>query len=327
MHCELVVPELFAAGAKGRYAALEQLLARGRRTIEGPQPQQLEGWLRDAFSLEEKVIPAGALSLIAANRDPGNDSWLRADPVHLRLLRDRVVVMPAEAMQISLQEADAFCASLNEHFAGVMEIVPLDAGRWSARVLGKALDLDDVPALQVAGREIRLDRQRDREVTEIQMVLHEHPVNAAREARGEPAVNSLWLWGAGRASKSTSPWKSVLADEPLVMGLAMLAQTHYRSLPSGAAQWLQSAPQDGRQLVILDALRVPALLQDAERYHERLAELEKNWFAPLVSALRRGRIGMLTLQVPDAAEAVSFEAIRGDLRRFWRLAKPIERYA
>jgi hypothetical protein len=327
MHCELVVPELFAAGAPGRYPALERFLARGRRTIEGPQPQRLEGWLREAFALEEKVIPAGALSLIAANRDPGNDSWLRADPVHLRLLRDRVVVMPAEALQISLQEADAFCASLNEHFAGVMEVIPLDARRWSARVFGKALDLDDVPALQVAGREIRRERERDREVTEIQMVLHEHPVNVAREARGEPALNSLWLWGAGRASKSTSPWKSVLADEPLVMGLAMLAQTHYRSLPSGAAQWLQSAPQDGRQLVILDALRVPAMLQDAEQYRERLAALEKNWFAPLLSALRRGRIGMLTLHVPDAAEAVSFEAIRGDLRRFWRLAKPIERYA
>jgi len=41
MHCELVVPELFAAGAKGRYPALEQLLARGRRTIEAPQPQRL----------------------------------------------------------------------------------------------------------------------------------------------------------------------------------------------------------------------------------------------------------------------------------------------
>jgi len=111
------------------------------------------------------------------------------------------------------------------------------------------------------------------------------------------------------------------------MGLAMLARTHYRSLPSDAGQWLQNAPEDGRHLVVLDVLRTPALLLDVDRYHERLAALEKNWFAPLLKALRQGRIGMLTLHVPDAAEAVSFEAIRGDLRRFWRLAKPIERYA
>jgi hypothetical protein len=111
------------------------------------------------------------------------------------------------------------------------------------------------------------------------------------------------------------------------MGLAMLARSHYRSLPPGAAQWLLSAPEDGRHLVVLDALRVPAQLTDADQYHARLAELEKNWFMPLLKALRAGRIGMLTLHVPDAAEAVSFETIRGDLRRFWRLAKPIERYA
>jgi hypothetical protein len=327
MHCELVVPDLLGAGIKGRYPALELLLARGRRTIEGPKPQLLERWLHEAFSLEEKMIPAGALSLIAANRDPGSDSWLRADPVHLRLMRDRIVVVPAEALQISREEADAFCTSLNEHFAGVMEVLPLDAGRWSARVFGKTLELDDVPALQVAGREIRLDRARDRELTEIQMVLHVHPVNAAREARGEPAVNSLWLWGAGRASASTSHWKSVLADEPLVMGLAMLARTHYRSLPANAGQWLQSAPEDGRHLVVLDALRAPAMLLDVERYREALAKLEETWFAPLSKALRQGRVGMITLHVPDAAEAVSFETIRGDLRRFWRRPKPIERYA
>jgi hypothetical protein len=327
MHCELVVPDLFSSRTTGRYPALELVLARGRRTIEGSGPQLLERWLHEAFSLEEKTIPAGALTLVAANRDPGTDSWLRADPVHLRLLRDRAVVVPAEALQISREEADALCASLNEHFAGVMEIVPLDAGRWSARIFGKALELDDVPALNIAGRETRLSPQRDREVTEIQMVLHAHPVNAAREARGEPPINSLWLWGAGRASKSNSNWKSILADEPLVMGLAMLARSHYRSLPPGAAQWLLSAPEDGRHLVVLDALRVPAQLTDADQYHARLAELEKNWFMPLLKALRAGRIGMLTLHVPDAAEAVSFETIRGDLRRFWRLAKPIERYA
>ena len=33
--------------------------------------------------------------------------------------------------------------------------------------------------------------------SEVQMRLHEHPVNAAREAEGRPAVNSFWLSGCG----------------------------------------------------------------------------------------------------------------------------------
>jgi hypothetical protein len=327
MHCELVVPGLFEKKSSIRLRGLELLLARGRRKREGPEPKRLEPWLRDAFSLGDKAIPAGALSLIAANRDPGSDSWLRADPVHLRVMRDHVIVVPPEALTISQAEADAFCATLNQHFTGAMQVVPLDPRRWVARLFGREIELEDVPALQVAGRQRPPSRGRDLEVSEIQMVLHAHAANEAREARGEPTINSLWLWGAGRAGKPTSPWASVLADEPLAMGLALLARTRYRSLHPGAAQWLQSAPEDGRHLVLLDALRAPVLLGDEDRYHTALTALEKDWFAPLVAALRAGRVGMITLHVPDGAEAVSFEAIRGDLRRFWRMAKPIEHYA
>jgi hypothetical protein len=31
----------------------------------------------------------------------------------------------------------------------------------------------------------------------VQVILHQHPVNAERRARGLPPVNSLWLWGGG----------------------------------------------------------------------------------------------------------------------------------
>jgi hypothetical protein len=325
MHCELVVPFLFGAG-KGRYPALELLLARGRRKLEAAE-ERFERWLHEAFELDGERLPAGALTLVASNRDPGAGSWLRADPVHLRLMRDHVIVVPAEALEISQAEADAFCASLNAHFAGVMEILALDPRRWVARLVDRQIELDDVPALQAAGRQLPLARGRDLEVAEIQMVLHAHAANAARDERGEPTINSLWLWGAGRAGKATSRWSSVLADEPLAMGLALLSRTRYRNLPAGAAQWLQGAPEDGRHLVILDALRSPTLLADADRYHAALAALEANWFAPLLKALRGERVGMVTIHVTDGASGTSFETIRADLRRFWRMAKPIERYA
>jgi hypothetical protein len=58
-----------------------------------------------------------------------------------------------------------------------------------------------------------------------------------------------------------------------------------------------------------------------------LESLERDWFAPLLAALRADRAGMVTVHVPDAAEQVSCETIRGDLRRFWRRPKPLENYA
>jgi hypothetical protein len=56
-----------------------------------------------------------------------------------------------------------------------------------------------------------------------------------------------------------------------------------------------------------------------------LAELESRWFAPLLAALRTGRIGMLSVHLPEAG--AGFELVRGDLRRFWRRSKPLPDYA
>ena len=295
MHCELVVPGLFAGSAPTRLAALELLLARGRRQHRDARTP--EAWLRDAFELGEAPFPAGALTLLASGADPGDSSWTRADPAHLRVMRDHVAAAPAEALTLSQAEADALCEALSHHFAGQLEVRACEPLSWCARLAG------DAPA-------------GDALLNEAQMLLHAHPVNEAREARGELPINSLRLWGAGRAPRSADcPWQSVAADDPAVRGAARLAGVRHRPLPGSAQEWLDRLPEDGRHLAWLDA-RTAAL-----------AELEQRWFAPLLGALRAGRIGMVTLHVPDGAEEVSFETIRGDLRRFWRLAKPIEHYA
>ena len=323
MHCELVVPGLLSKMAALRLPSLELLLARGRSA--SGEPKTLEGWLHEAFQLDGQPLAAGALTLLAADGDPGEGVWLRADPVHLRLLRDRLVVVPADAIDIAPEQAEALCAALNRHFSGVMEIQAIDARRWCAR-LDKAPALDDVPALEIAGREVMPARERDTFLNEAQMLLHAHPVNEAREARGEPAINSLWLWGAGRSPQPAGQWDSVLADEPIALGLARLAGARHRALPAGAAAWLERAPEDGRHLVILDGLRAPLALSEEADYRERLEHLERDWFAPLLGALRAGRIGMATVHVPDGSAGASFETVRGDLRRFWRRPKALERY-
>jgi hypothetical protein len=160
------------------------------------------------------------------------------------------------------------------------------------------------------------------------MVLHVHPINEARESRGEPTVNSIWFWGAGSAPRiATTRWQSVVANEPLALGLARAAGIRHRSLPGSAMEWLDRAPEDGRHLVVLDALRVPLVLSESGEYQDAVARLERDWFAPLLAALRGGRVGMVTIHVPDAAECLAYETIRGDLRRFWRRPRALEHYA
>jgi hypothetical protein len=77
---------------------------------------------------------------------------------------------------------------------------------------------------------------------------------------------------------------------------------------------------------VLDQLRAPLALSHAAEYRQRVEALEAAWFTPLLEALKRSRVGMVSVHVPDGAEALSFETIRGDLRRFWRLARALARY-
>jgi hypothetical protein len=295
MHCELAIPGLFGGGAGARFPALELLLARGRRGRASART--LEAWLSEAFELGEAPFPAGPLTLLGCGGDPGAATWARADPTHLRLFRDHFAAVPGEVFEVQPEEADALCQALSGHFSGQLEFQPCEPRRWCTRLLNDAAPDDAL-------------------TNEIQMLLHAHPVNEAREARGELAINSLRFWGTGRAPPSTQcRWQSAAAADPAVRGAARLAGTRHLSLPMSAREWLDRLPQDGRHLALLDA-------RDTA-----LADLERDWFAPLLAGLRSGRVGMVTVHALEGAEEVSFETIRGDLRRFWRTKKPVEHYA
>jgi hypothetical protein len=329
VHCELIVPGLFSSAAletaATRYPALEVLLARGRR--ESPESRTLEQWLLHAFEQPGEALAAGALGVAARGDDPGEGWWARADPVHLRLLRDRAIVVPAEAMEISQQEADALAGALNRHFADTAQFDTLDSRRWTARLKDEKQFLKH-PALEAAGRDVPASGGSEAMLTEIQMLLHAHPVNEAREARGEPAINSLWLWGGGQAPREAhAPWRSLAAGDPSALGLAQLAGMRRLDLPASAPAWLDGLPGEGRHLAVLDTLRAPSVLEQQADCAAGLDALERHWFTPLLAALRAERIGMVTVRVPDAAPGAAFETVRGDLRRFWRRPRSLARYA
>ena len=332
MHCELIVPGLFAQASGARVPSLELLLARSRSS--SAESVSLEAWLQEAFGLEDAPPAAGALTFAAGGGDPGEDCWGRADPIHLRLMRDRLVVVPSAAFALADDEARSLVEALNRHFDGRIRLEVFEPARWCAR-LERGFAFDAASPLEAAGRDADLAlrcggeaaRRWSRLLNEIQMLLHAHPVNLAREARGEPQVNSLWLWGVGTAPRvPPSRWQAVSADDPLALGLARLAGARHAALPASAAALLERAPQEGRHLVVLDALRAPLAIGESGQYRECIERVERDWFAPLLEALRGARLGMLTVHVPDSLGA-AFEIIRGDLRRFWRRPKALEKYA
>ena len=293
MHCELIVPGLPGAPREDRLPALERLLARGRRTRRAPAG--VAAWLLESFG-------GGATQ---------GEQWMRADPVHLRPDRDRVLVVPATAFRIAREEAEALCGAIGRHFGGELNVFPVTPTSWGGKSnIGEFLE-SDADLMQLPGRVKRWHAL----LNEIQMVLHDHPVNQAREARGEPAVNGLRLWGAARLPRAPNgPWQSVSADDAVALELARRAGMRHRALPDSAGEWIGRLPEEGRHLAVLHLFSM----------EKNARKNENDWISPLLSALREGAIGMLTIHSPEAGWKV--EAVRADLRRFWRASRPVHAY-
>lgn len=350
MHCHLIVPDLFWPERSDRSAygsvtpiALQLLLARGRKSVlefADAGLDSFESWLLQRCGIardEQGDWPVAAFTALADGlRSPGEPSpayWLRADPAHLRVDRDRLLASELDASSLRLDEARALVATLNTHFeSDGLHFEAPNAERWYVRTATPAR-LITTPLAAAHGRSVEAlmptgpDTSRWRAVmNEAQMLLHEHAVNQAREERGELPINSIWLWGGGEAAPVTAKSVRWLAEDALARGLARAADTPALPLASGAGEWLRSAPQAGIAWIVLDQLRQPARRLEADRWQATLARLERDWFAPMIGALRDGRLGMVSLHAIGESSALSAEATAQDLRRFWRRPKSLVEY-
>lgn len=133
-------------------------------------------------------------------------AWALMTPVHLAVGTEGVDVLPPAALALSESDAARFVAALRE-------LWPEDQG-WQWRLLGAthwalghASALDGLQAASIeraAGRPIepwlRASRVLRRWQNEAQMLLHDHPLNREREARGQHPVNSVWIGDIGRGN-------------------------------------------------------------------------------------------------------------------------------
>ena len=341
MHCHLLVPDLFWPEREFHkiYSglstpALDLLLAKGRRWRT--DATSTEAWLCGQFELEKQGDwPIAPYSLLADGGEPGRQHWLRADPVHLALEGGRLALADSSRFSITQQEAESLAAGLNAHFSSDgLVLFPLRPDRWYLRFeAAPELETTELPAATGKSIDGLLPRGSDAQtwrarLNEAQMLLHGHGVNEAREAAGQLPINSVWLWGGGSLSEAVSaPFHALWSSDPFAAGLAKAAQLAAHDLPDGAAECLRASASEGVRLILLDPLRSAAQYDDAHAWRVALQRLERDWFAPLLDALRAERIGMLSLHALGPDGVLSSEVTRGDLRRFWRRVKPLAKHA
>ena len=135
---------------------------------------------------------------------------------------------------------------------------------------------------------------------EIEMALHGHEVNERRVAEGLQPVNSLWLWGGGRApEKVTRPQPPLFADDPLLTG-------YWESATAVSAPW----PGNFAACAEASVQGFVAVTPETDR---RSGALE-TYLAELRELLRARRLRRLVLLFRDG--------LRADVRsvrtlRFW----------
>ncbi|MGY8525111.1 hypothetical protein [Paracidovorax citrulli] len=327
--------------------ALGKLLTRGRtasreRHGEGFDPTALRSlphqrWLATRAGLPAARVPAAPFMRLADRTPPGQPAqpedardgraWTCLQPVHLHAARDHLVLGDPAHLEIRADEAEALHAAIAPLLdeSGIALEMP-HPGRWylPESAFGP---LDATPPLRAAGRNIdiwmqRGERERDwrRLQNEIQMTWHDHPVNQAREARGLPAINSVWLHGGGALQPVPPLAGAVSGDDPLLRGLALAGGA--RTVPpaesfDGARQLLADG-SDKEAMVLLDTTTTAWLEEDWGRWIEQMHELEARWFAPILAALQDGQLRSVSLVLCGDHHYAEVALDRGDLRKFWR---------
>ena len=268
------------------------------------EPENLLAQVLGVLGREPPIEGLAALRMWGQTGDrPG--TWIAAaDPVYMEPRLDRLFLHVLGPEDISRSEMRGLFDGLQEtlgtdgalgfarlgSFGYVRATQPIvTAAIPPALVDGRNPD-QSLPSSDTAADTLKL-------ISEIEMTLHGHPVNAERMACGQPPVNSLWIWGGGYApERSSVRVPPLFADDSTLRG-------YWESVNGSAEAW------PGTIDACLDACAngfvavMPADSRDS-------AELQTGLLA-VREALRSGRLRHAVL--------VSADGIRATLRRSDRL--------
>ena len=254
-------------------SALDALLA-GAEALNAPPLDPLDPHtpLERLLGRLRGLPDSAALPLAAWRLDDRLLPWAFISPVHLQLEASQAVALRPELLKLSDEESRALFELLAPLFPPEegWERAWLDAQTW-------AVSHPSLEGLRLASLERAVDRPLTpwlptertirRWTNEAQMLLHAHPLNAAREREGRLRVNSIWWWGAGRHAGEALPeplqiderlrrplldqdlaalaagWRALLADLPSPGSppwlLSLVGEQGLQTLSFGARPWWQ----------------------------------------------------------------------------------------
>jgi len=304
MRLTLAVPDLLALdhGALAGAPALSTLAHYARK------PETRCGTL-DTFLLahapEAEPMATAPFAALGAGLDPGEHYVLRADPVSLVAGRNDVA-LAARIDDLSADETGSLIATLNAHFG--RDGLSFEAPRPDAWfILTDATpDVTTTPLAVVRGAIYRWlpiggDAARWRRwLSEMQMLLHDHAANTAREARGRVPVTGIWISEGGRLGRTPQESDRAMFAATGAAGDVARGLARARGSTAGATPTSFAAlPLQTSAIAVVERMDAASV-----------AQLQSAWLGPAVAALERGQLESLSLLSDGHGIAAAWHASR-----------------
>jgi hypothetical protein len=272
--------------------------------------------------------PLAAIAVSEDGLDAGDAYWLRADPVHLVLQRDSFSLSEPCPLPVLREHAEAIMASLNQHFEqDGLKFCLGNSGAWYVRLAQPPQIKTALPAMAM-GKNIAHYMPQGVEAShwvaylnEVQMLLHGHAANAARELVGDVVINSVWLSGGGvmPAPITTKPavaYDRMIGSHVFYQGLARRSGVVYQS---GVVSQKVS-------LFLQDTISQFTKQSNVRLQLTQEMLLEESTFQVLLNALKTKKISQLVIHLACYEQTLVAKINPIDLYKFWRKSKPMSAY-
>ena len=321
MVADLYLPEEGSADALA-LPGLERIARFGTKSVlaAGWRP-----WLARRVGCESLAeAPPACVAARCCNADVAGAVWLAA-PVHCVAGLSSLHLDHRGLLKLPMATLTALAADFHEVFQGSdFALEPLASGSFllvgpassdarstePARCVGMSIAaaLPRAPALRRLG-------------AEMEIWLHEHPVNRLRSERGEAPVTGLWIWGGGtleRTPPAPAADTAIATDraygrDPYLEGLWCARGARVHPLPESIED-LSKAP--ARCSVILVELSELLRADRTASVCDALAMLDRLWIAPAADLLARGALRSLAVIANDRCLILG----RHDGMKRWRRA-------
>jgi hypothetical protein len=245
----LIIPDLLNTLAQADEAgqALPLLRQLSQSTAQACDPYDDEAtafyrWLGQAGELPRAELLAHHYQL------PPASAWLIAEPIECQADSQAIYCLGTAHLNIDQREANQLIESLNQHLipAGMRLYAP-EPMRWLL-ALPAPLQVQTQSLNTIVNRALS---QTPSLFTELQMLLHKHPINLAREAAGKPQIHACWLSGEGKLPVlSKRPTVAVITEDPLTRVLANWIDAQPSQMLNSLESTLEEQGGDFSEMVI-----------------------------------------------------------------------------